>query len=379
MKRFWRQARSDQRRSRPHAWRRELRFEPLETRDLLDGALPQLVQDTLEVHQNSGEQTLDVLANDQFGDAYAGQRRITSVSYGSEGGRVDIAADGRSVRYTPPADFAGIEKFAYFVDDQLSGDVSVAVRSPLAFDDFVIRPNGQTEPLNVLANDPFWPGYAGAGAITHVSQTALGGELSIASDGKSLLYTPPSDAYGIEKFVYIVDDRYPAEVTIELPNPLAADRYPDVLQNSERHEFSVLANDPFWPDYGGERRITFVDQPGSGGTATIRGDGRAILYTPASDYAGGDSFTYVVDGLYEAQVWVDVHRPVQDDRFVVDINSTEHPLSLAANDFYSYWDGQLDHPRCGRPRDVGWPGFAGRHGDHQRRWAGRLVYRARRL
>ena len=51
---------------------------------------------------------------------YEGSRLITSVSFGSEGGRIEIAEGGRSVLYTPPADFFGTETFVYAVDGALT-------------------------------------------------------------------------------------------------------------------------------------------------------------------------------------------------------------------------------------------------------------------
>ena len=87
--------------------RRRLSLETLENRLLLDGGAAELADDLFEVHQNGEALLLDVLANDTFPVDYTGDARITSVSYGSQGGRVEIAVGADSISYVPPADFAG--------------------------------------------------------------------------------------------------------------------------------------------------------------------------------------------------------------------------------------------------------------------------------
>ena len=318
--------------------RRSPRFETLENRLLLAA---QLADDRFDVFQNSGERPLDVLFNDTFSEDYSGDRLITSVSYGSEGGRVDIAEDGKSIQYTPPADFAGpTETFHYYVDGQYSATVTVAVHPLLRHDSYDFPPDGQTRTLDVLANDPFWEGYDGPGRITSTSEALLWGDLQIAPDGKSLTYTPPDGRYGKDAFVYIVDDLYPAQVKIDILDPLESDQYPDIVQRSENHVLDVLANDPFWWRYPGQRKITHVVAPSDGGTVTIIDGGKRLLYTPAPDFAGSERFRYVVDGTYETTVGLLVHRPVQDDRFELDINSSDYPLMVTPNDIYKFrFDG----------------------------------------
>ena len=78
-------------------------FEPLESRQLLavDGAT--LVSDTFEVRQNQDATSLSVLVNDLFDDDYAGGKRITSVSLGSQGGRINIEESADALSYAPAA------------------------------------------------------------------------------------------------------------------------------------------------------------------------------------------------------------------------------------------------------------------------------------
>ena len=141
--------------------RRPMACEPLESRYLLDTGMVALADDFFEARQNGPSQVLDVFANDDVELLVA---RVASVSYGSEGGRVEISSDGLSVQYTPPADFFGREQFVYFADGVAEGEVgsatvTVDVVSPVRFDTYEIFPDGEQRVLRVLANDKFWPDY----------------------------------------------------------------------------------------------------------------------------------------------------------------------------------------------------------------------------
>ncbi len=321
------------------AAQRKLVLERLERRELLYA--PTLVDDSFATQQNSQPQQLPVLANDVFPEDYAGARVITSVSYGSEGGQLQLADGRQALVYTPPADFAGKETFVYFVDGQFSANVTVSVASPLASDHFQVYPEAQSETLDVLGNDPFWPDYDGSRIITSVSTSSLGSTIEIALDGRSIRYTPAAHTYGDDAFVYIVDGRYPAEARVHLPNPLAGDSYREVIQNSQDNVLDVMANDRFWPAYLGAQQITLVTEATQGGSATVSADGRAIIYTPPADFAGWEHLRYVVDNAYEATINIQVQRPVRDDSFEVDMGSTGFPMELTNNDSYSFYEGSL--------------------------------------
>ena len=322
--------------SRRRKWRpgrpTSLALERLEPRLVLDGGLVTLASDVFQVGQNSPSGPLGVLANDVFAGEYAGARQITSISYGSEGGSIEIAADGKRLLYAPPADFFGTESFVYVVDDEFSTQVQVQVRAPLTFDAYTIAPDGIEHALDVLANDPFWDGYAGPRQITSVSVASAGGQIVVAVDGRSILYTPPEGAAGNDEFIYIVDGVYPARVTIKIPDALKPDQL-ETVQHTQA-TFDLLANDPFWLGYSGARRITHVIDVDEGATVTISSDGRSVTYSPAATAVGGDSFRYVVDATYEAYANVAIHRPVRDDWFQTDTNSTNQSFDVTANDVY---------------------------------------------
>ena len=307
-------------------------FEALEERKLLDSHLPELVADNIVARQNSEPQIVSVLANDVFPVGYEGAQSITSVSFGTEGGKVTISEDSKSLRYTPPADFSGTESFVYFVDDQAHAEVIVEVEAPLANDKYTIPPDGIERNLNVLRNDPFWEDYSGPKQITLVSQSSAGAHVEIADDGQTINYVPSNEGHGRDQFIYIVDELYSARVEIEVPPTLSSDSY-EILQNADAVRLNVLSNDPFWPTYNRAKQITAVSDPHRG-TVSISENGKFVLYEPDEDAFGWDSFTYVVDGEFEANATVIVHRPVQDDWTEIDYNSSNQPINVISNDYY---------------------------------------------
>ena len=76
-----------------------------------------LTADSFTVAEDSADNALDVLANDGLGS----DALITDVSADGRTGTATIAADGKSIVYTPAADFVGTDRFEYTV---LSGGVT---------------------------------------------------------------------------------------------------------------------------------------------------------------------------------------------------------------------------------------------------------------
>ena len=232
--------------------KRRLILERMESRYLLDAAAVTLVDDLFDVHQNSLPDELDVLANDHFGSDYSGPRDITSVSYGSEGGSVAIADDGKSIRYAPPADFFGTETLLYVVDNQYTANVQVAIDAPLAFDEYAIPPDGTQRRLDVLANDPSGPITTGRNRSRPSASPVLAVPWKSTTTGSSLRYTPPDEAFGKDDFIYIVDEHLSGTGhDFDPARRSKHDRF-EIVQNTQ-NTLRVLANDPFWPGYPGER------------------------------------------------------------------------------------------------------------------------------
>ncbi|MCA9196305.1 MAG: beta-propeller domain-containing protein [Planctomycetales bacterium] len=305
--------------------------EVLEERQLLTSML---VEDAFSLLQNSQQISLDLLANDIFEADYQGERKITSVSFGSEGGQIQIAEDGTSVRYLPPPDFAGQESFTYFVDNQLNAAAVIRITSPLKSDEIEINPDGQPHVLDVLGNDVFPADYGGEGKITLVSVTQRDSAVAISADAKSVIYTPSKLADpGRDYFTYVVDNRFSTTVQIQLASAVNNDTY-TLRQGVSVETYAVLDNDPFWEGYVGERKITAVSPSSSNSLIEISDNGQSLRYQPAKGYTGSDVYHYVVDDVYEASVYFRVQRRTQNDFLsYLDTNSQGYPIAVLDNDF----------------------------------------------
>ncbi|MFV2069795.1 MAG: Ig-like domain-containing protein, partial [Pirellulales bacterium] len=111
---------------------------------------------------------------------------------------------------------------------------------------------------------------------------------------------------------------------VEIPMPpdnglRAADDEFEVDEDSTNVALTVLANDMLGPA-GGTLVVTAVGPTSEGGTATTNG-GSSILYTPAPDFFGTETFVYTIEdgigGVKQAEVTVHV-APVNDDPTAVD-------------------------------------------------------------
>ncbi|TWU48508.1 Beta propeller domain protein [Rubripirellula tenax] len=191
------------------------------------GAIPRLTSDRAVADQNGAAITVDVLANDfpsylnrTYG-AYTGPRVLSAVTATEQGGTVSVN-DGK-IRYTPPPEYVGEDTFQYVVDDYLSQTVRVHVVRRAADDLVRVAPNSQANTLNVLANDILGADYNGVGLISEVSSSTSSGEVSIADDRRSIIYTPAVGFTGEDTFVYTIDGQSRATVTVSV-HETATDR-----------------------------------------------------------------------------------------------------------------------------------------------------------
>jgi hypothetical protein len=302
--------------------------EVLEVRRVLDATASALLNDTFSARSDGETLDLDVLANDAPG------QQVVSVSQGSLGGYVAISEDGLTVRYTPFPGAFGTETFIYAVASGGTATVSVSLTARVADDTFELLENPAAPVLlSVLANDDLGDDYTGAGVITAVSFASSGAELEIASDGRSINYTPIDGFKGTDTFVYIIDDLYAATVTVNLRAVLQNDSFDAAPEQSSA--LDVLHNDFLYQDlpldYTGDRVITRVTDPTSG-AVSIHSDGQSLIYTPQPGHVGYDSFHYVVDGLYNAQVSVYTRPGLTPDYVNLDADSEDFNIYVLRND-----------------------------------------------
>ena len=232
-------------------------------------------------------------------------------------GNVELAEDGSFV-YTPEPDFHGEDGFTYVASDgQLETEVaSVTIMveavndAPAAEADSYAVPEDGTLSIEasegVLANDSDVD--SDSLSVSLVSEPGHG-SVTLAEDG-SFEYTPEPDFHGEDSFTYVTTDGQAEStetlvaIAVEAINdaPVASgDAYSvgedDVLIVDATA--GALANDG---DVDGDAlTVSLVDEP-SHGAVTLAEDG-SFEYTPAADFYGEDSFSYVAsDGQADSEV-----------------------------------------------------------------------------
>ena len=255
-----------------------------------------------------------VLANDADidGDKLS-VRLVDEPSHGT----VTVAENGSFV-YTPEPNFQGEDGFTYVASDgQIETEVaSVTIMveavndAPTTGEDAysVAEDNTLTVEASegVLANDTDVDGDAQS--VSLVSEPIYG-TVTLAEDG-SFEYTPEPGFHGEDSFTYVTSDGQTEStetlvaIAVESINdaPVSSgDAYSVVEDGTLTVDTigGVLAND--MDEDGDALTVTLLDEPNHG-TVTLSEDG-SFEYTPAADFYGEDSFTYVAgDGQAEGEL-----------------------------------------------------------------------------
>jgi hypothetical protein len=305
---------------------------------------PSAVDDYVSVLEDSSNNEIDVLANDNDidGDSIV----VSNVTQPSNGSVTFTAA---YVYYSPDPDYSGSDSFTYSISDGNGGFDSASVfvtvspvnDPPVAVDDNVsVAEDSSDNQLDVLANDVDVDGDSLD--ITGVSTPAHGSATHTAS---YVYYTPDPDYSGSDQFSYSITDNNGGSdsatvyVTVTPVNdpPVAVDDSVSVLEDSVNNTIDVLANDND-PD-GDSLTITGVTLP-LHGTATYTA--LYVFYTPDPNYNGSDTFSYTISdgngGSDSATVYVTV-TPVNDPPVAVDDSATvvedsvNNSIDVLANDY----------------------------------------------
>ena len=323
--------------------------------------------DSPTVNEDSTNNSLNVLSNDQGSTGST----LTVVSLGdtNKGGTVGIATDGKSVTYTPAANFFGQETFTYTVSDgsdQAIATVTVQVTEvndpPVVVDDVYNGQNAVEEDssgvtLNLLQND-LAATNPDAGApqetlrITAVGAASNGGTVTIGSSGTNVVYKPAANFNGTETFTYTVSDRAgtggltatataTVTVTAKNDNPTAVNDTVTADEDSANNVFDVLANDSSSPDTGETLTITAAGTGSRGGQVAIVEAGKKVQYKPVANVFGAETFTYTISdgngGTATATVTVNLTAKndapdAKDDALNVAKNSQNNLIDVLLND-----------------------------------------------
>ena len=234
------------------------------------------------------------------------------------------------------------DSFEYVVDGVSHASVNVSLYRPVKDDSFEMDQNGVEQSFNVTLNDRYggWSNdeFDVIDRVTSVTPSTHGGTVSISADGQSVIYTPAVGFTGSDTFTYTADGVHVARVTVNVTRPVRDDSFAaGIYQDTPNNLVDVLANDFLGNGYSGPKLITSVGPTQHGGTVTIRGDGKAILYTPAAGYTGEDRFTYTVDGTLQASVTLYVTPLAQPDylNFYPEPNLRPYTIDVLGNDYFS--------------------------------------------
>ena len=260
---------------------------------------------------------LNVLANDSAGpNEDASALTITAVTkLPTTTGTITIAPGGKSVLYTPdPTIFGGsgvTDTFTYTISDGQYTDTATVtvtidpvVRPRARDDNYTIAEDSGAHSLPVQVNDLYNAGAIVSPLVITVQPTH--GTVSVVGD--EIVYTPNLDFFGTDTFKYQIDDDFvqdgiesqPSEatVTITVTNvndaPTAIDDTATVQEDSVNNAISALGNDSPGPNEAAVDTMALVSVQGfnHGGSATISGS--SILYTPAANFFGVETFTYTM-------------------------------------------------------------------------------------
>lgn len=330
----------------------EIRFG---TASITVNATFEAVNDTFNFNEDSQNNSVTPLTNDTSVGGATNVLTISAVGSTSNGGTVTIAADGKSLIYTPAPNFFGTETFTYTAknqnDETATATVTIQVQPqndpPSAVNDtFNVERNANNISLDVMANDSFAPDTGETLRVTAVGAGSQGGSITLGNNGTNVRYTPKPNFSGTETFTYTIRDRATggltaqATVTVNVTsaNPTAVPDTATAVEDATTPiVIDVLANDLLGD--GTSLTITAVSAGSKGGTITITQSGTRVNYTPAANAQGVESFTYTVsNGIGTATGAVSVtitnsnDPPVAVADTVTGFKNTTTTFDLLAND-----------------------------------------------
>ena len=299
---------------------------------------PTAINDLITIEEDSNNNSIDVLANDDDADGDL----LQIVGAEAQNGTVTISDDGRLL-YTPDADFHGVDTITYEIADGNDGSDAAIVEvtvtpvnvAPIAADDIAtVDQDSSNNLINVLSNDV----DADGDLLDIVAASANNGTVSINAAG-SISYTPNPDYNGADVISYTVSDvegeTATANVTVTVVNaaPDAQDDAAIVEEDSITNTIEVLGNDS---DREADQ-LTILSAAAEHGDVSINDDG-SLSYSPETNYSGPETITYTIGdgqgGEDSAQVLITVTPSNDAPEAQNDVFSTieDTPLTISVTD-----------------------------------------------
>lgn len=317
-----------------------------------------VMADHYRVSANSTQNILNVIANDMIQPEPSA---FTLKGVQVEGnGTVTLDTANNWLLYTPKPGFVGMDTFTYLTQDELGGTgvgtVTVRVGDPVVGEDVYTVPFNAAAPveLDVLSNDYVLLNPVTSMRVTEVTPTASSiGTVAVNPAGSALSFTANTGAEGSAVFSYTTEDEAGTRLTGRVTVAIA--KVDDVYANADQFyvsagaqkvEIDALANDLLKSSSASRVLTVFAlgvgtEAPNHGGTVSLSGDAKTLVYSPAAGYVGEETFTYTVTDGYnydDARVTIVVKGStmgVADDVFAVyhdGPNSIEFSLPVLAND-----------------------------------------------
>ena len=251
-------------------------------------------------------------------------------------GTASINTTTGAITYTPGLNYFGPDTIQYTVRDSNGsvsnvGTISITVTfvdyPPVAVNDSAQTNPGVPVAINILANDTDQNSDI-APATVAIGSGPANGTVTINTSNGAVTYTPNAGFSGDDSFTYTVHTTHGAvsnvaTVSIHVHEPPIAN--PDTVTTLEETPVTidVLANDT---DPSGATiipsSVTITTQPAHGTVSVDPATGN-VLYTPAFNYSGTDTFQYTISDTNQ----------VTSKPGLVTINVTFVPKApVAAND-----------------------------------------------
>ena len=237
--------------------------------------------------------------------AYGIQTLSFSVVQKPAHGQVNLDASTGKFSYTPAAGYLGADSFTFKATDQWGGMSNVATES-LTVADVTPAANagtaGTTAGVAVAGTLSGTPSY-GAQTLSFslVTQPAHG-TMSLNAGTGQFNYTPAAGFVGSDSFTFKVTDQFGTASSAATEQVTVADVAPTasngrVTTPPDTVVFRTLSASRAYPAQ--TLNFSLVSQPAHGTVSFAPSSGQ-FRYTPATGFAGSDSFTFKVTDAYGA-------------------------------------------------------------------------------
>ena len=273
-------------------------------------------------------QIIDVLANDTAAPDMDEVLSLVSVGKSREGGETMV--EGGLVRYLPPENYFGNDRFTYEISDGRGGfaiaEVVLSIENvndpPTVLDDqFEILEDSAPIVFDLLKNDSSNPDFGESLSLEtfRIETSPFQGTASIQANQLAMSFE--QDFNGLVTGIYEVADGNggrafgQVSVLVESVNdpPLANLDFVTILPGSEIVEIDVLANDSIAPDKSETLEIAtlFTGELRSG---EVSHDGETIFFRPFADARGTESFRYSISDGNGGQSSALIVLSIEEDR-----------------------------------------------------------------